>query len=105
MKCEFSAAEETRAAPLPVIGLAPFPKNPSLLCPPSPASPIQSRSSIHPSLHSRSPCRPAHVYAAVSWALPEHGKAGGMVFADTAACGPGFSGGLIEEEGLRGLGG
>lgn len=28
LKCELSVAKETRAAPLPVIGLAPFPKNP-----------------------------------------------------------------------------
>lgn len=27
LKCELSFAKETRAAPLPVIGLAPFPKN------------------------------------------------------------------------------
>lgn len=79
LKCEFSAAKATRAASLPVIGLAPFPKNPFPPLPSVSCFPIQPPSCF--------PCRPAPIYATVSRSLLEHGKAGGIVLAEIAACG------------------
>lgn len=58
LKCEFSAAKETRAAPLPVIGLAPFPKNP-----PSSAHHLPIPHSILPLLLS------LHLTLPVDWLL------------------------------------
>ena len=82
MKCEFSAAKGTRAAPLPVIGLAPFPKNPLspafhllLLC--SVLLLFASSHHLPALLIDRAP-----VYAAVSWALLERSKAGKIVLVD-----------------------
>lgn len=54
LKCDFSDAKETRAAPLPVIGLALFPKNLSsalhllLPCPPSPSAELSSLMLLFP---------------------------------------------------------
>lgn len=105
LKCEFSAARETRVAPLLVIGLAPIPKLPpphlSIYC-----FPIQSRSP--PSLF------PSHLpltlpadrflyillFPELCWSMMKHEKWCWRISLPVA----GFCGGLIEDEGLRGWG-